>query len=116
MSYDIYLDDPKGVVCQIDNDFKGGIYALGGSPEAWINVTYNYSQHYREHIDAEKGIRWIYGKTGAEVLPRLKEAVSKLGVEPSEDYWEPTPGNAGRALLALIAFAEARPDGVFSGD
>lgn len=119
MSYDIYLKDPKtDKIIEFDNPhfIVGGTYALGGTTEAWLNITYNYGEHFREHIDKEKGIRWIYGKTGKEVLPRLAAAVVALGIEPHPDYWKPTPGNAGIALLGLIVFAKARPDGIFSGD
>jgi hypothetical protein len=166
VSYDIRLTEPDtgDTICFDEaHDHKGGTYAMGGTNEAWLNITYNYSPFYRQHVDNEQGIRWLYGKTGAEVLPRLRAAVAKLGTEqwtgtflglnwPTSHYekwgprlrgvdleapenaglrnealaagvvkdcggyWKPTPGNAGHALLGLIAFAEARPDGVFQGD
>jgi hypothetical protein len=49
--------------------------------ECDINITYNYSPFYREYIDSELGIRWIYGKTGAEVKERLEKAILKLGIQ-----------------------------------
>jgi hypothetical protein len=119
MSYDIDLTEPTTgnvIVFPENHPFRGGTYAIGGTPEASLNITYNYSPHYRQTIDAEQGIRWLYGKTGAEALPVLKKAVAQLGTDQHSDYWEPTPGNAGHALLGLIAFAELRPDGVFAGD
>lgn len=33
-----------------------------------------------------------------------------------DNYWEPTEGNAKRALAGLLAFAQMRPDGVWAGD
>ncbi|WP_460924221.1 hypothetical protein, partial [Staphylococcus aureus] len=45
--------------------------------ECDMNITYNYSLFYYEHIDSENGIRWIYGKTGAEVKERLEKAILK---------------------------------------
>lgn len=119
MSYDICLKDPNtDEVIHFDkpHHIKGGTYAIGGTTEAWLNITYNYGEHFRNHIDAEEGIRWIYGKTGEEVLPKLRAAVETLGTEAYSDYWKSTPGNAGIALLGLIAFAETRPDGIFDGD
>ena len=61
-----------------------------------------------------KGIRSIYGKTGAESIPMLEKAISALGDDG--DYWNATEGNAKRALYGLLAFAKMRPDGVWDGD
>lgn len=119
MSYDIRLVDPKtGETISLEevHQYHGGTYQVGGTAEAWLNITYNYGSFYYQAIDGEKGIRWLYGKTGAEALPRLHKAVEELGTVQDADYWSATPGNAGHALLGLIAFAEARPDGVFDGD
>lgn len=82
--------------------------------EFWLNVTYNYARHY--HCLGERGIREIYGKTGAESIPMLKAAALRLGDDVSDDYWEATDGNAKRALLQLLAMARMRPDGVWDGD
>lgn len=48
MSYDIELCDPiTGVALELDapHQMRGGTYALGGTREAHLNVTYNYSRH-----------------------------------------------------------------------
>lgn len=118
MSYDIDLVDPVSKkVLQLDSPhhMRGGTYALGGTTDASLNVTYNYSSHFYKHL-GDGGIRIIYGKTGAESIPLLQEAISKLGDDVSEDYWEPTEGNAKRALVQLLALARMRPDGVWDGD
>lgn len=117
MSYDIELTDPvSGEVLQLDqpNQIKGGTYALGGTTEMSLNVTYNYSIHYS--AIGEDGIRSIYGKTGAESIPILQRGAATLGDESDPDYWKPTEGNAKRPLLQLLAFAKMRPDGVWKGD
>lgn len=118
MSYDIYLKDPvTHKVIEFDHvhDIKGGTYCLGGTKEAWLNITYNYGDHYRR-VFGEKGIRTIYGMTGAESISILKDAISKLEDDVSDDYWEPTEGNAKKALYGLLAFAQLRPDGIWDGD
>jgi hypothetical protein len=118
VSYDITLTDPvTGAMIMLDSphEMRGSTYALGGSREAWLSVTYNYSQHFYR-VMGEGGIRSIYGKTGAESLPILKAAADQLGSDVDPDYWAPTEGNAKRALLQLIALAELRPDGVWAGD
>lgn len=75
MSYDIRLCDPvTHETLEVDSPhlMAGGTYALGGTTELWLNVTYNYARHYR--CLGERGIREIYGKTGAESIPMLKAA------------------------------------------
>ena len=117
MSYDISLCDPvTGDVLELDapHHMRGGTYAVGGTTRAHLNVTYNYARHY--HCLGERGIREIYGKTGAESIPMLKAAALRLGDDVSDDYWEATEGNAKRPLLQLAAMARIRPDGVWDGD
>ena len=119
MSYDIDLTDPiTGSVLKLDgkHHMQGGTYQVGGTINLSLNITYNYSKHYCRVLDGEKGIRFIYGMTGAESLPVLKKAIDELGDDTTEDYWEPTEGNAKAALLQLHAMATMRPDGVWIGD
>lgn len=118
MSYDISLNDPvTREVLQLDepHQMKGGTYALGGTTEASLNVTYNYSEHFYR-VFGESGIRSLYGKTGAESLSILARAIAMLGDDVDDDYWAATEGNAKRALSQLAALATLRPDGVWDGD
>lgn len=120
MSYDIKLRDPmtKEVVELDEPHFmQGGTYALGGTTELWLNITYNYAKiYYRDDVFGKGGIRTIYGMTGAESIPVLEKAISALGDEIDEDYWKATEGNAKRPLYQLLAMAKMRPDGVWDGD
>jgi hypothetical protein len=119
MSYDIELADPlTGAALELDapHHMRGGTYAIGGCPTAALNITYNYAPHYYKTICAEKGIRAIYGKTGAESIAILKSAIEQLGDDMHDDYWQATEGNAKRALTQLLALAQMRPDGVWQGD
>ena len=142
MSYDIRLTDPvthETLMLDAPHDMRGGTYCVGGTQDAWLNVTYNYAVYYHkvfepvyrpEHECAADerdveygreigylyGIRSIYGMTGAESIPVLRRAADQLGDETNPDYWEPTEGNAKRPLLQLIALAQLRPDGVWDGD
>lgn len=118
MSYDIDLIDPvthETLELDTPHQMRGGTYAIGGTTQAHLNVTYNYAKILYRTL-GEFGIRTIYGKTGAESIPILTAAVGKLGDDVSEDYWEPTEGNVKKALLQLTALAQLRPDGVWSGD
>ena len=120
MSYDISLKDPvTHKVLEVDSphQMRGGTYAMNGTTELWLNVTYNYSQYYyRDDVFGENGIRSIYGLTGAESIPLLRKAIDALGDDVASDYWLPTEGNAKRPLTQLLAMAQMRPDGVWDGD
>lgn len=118
MSYDIYLNDPvTGDVIEFDEPhfLKGGTYQLGGTYQAWLNITYNYSNHFYK-IFGERGIRSIYGKSGIDSIPILENAISRLGDDVDENYWKSTEGNAKRSLYGLLTFAKVRPDGIWNGD
>lgn len=134
MSYDIRLIDPVTKdTLSVDekHHITGGTYAVGGTNFLDLNVTYNYGAHYRrifgdESVELDSfdkmfgggktGIRKIYGMTGAESIPILEAGIAKLADDVSDNYWEPTEGNAKRALLGLLAFAKMRPDGIWDGD
>ena len=118
MSYDIDLRDPvTHDVLELDepHDMRGGTYAIGGTREAHLNVTYNYAPIFRREL-GENGIRTIYGMTGAESIPMLEAAAARLADDATGNYWDATEGNAKRALLQLVALAKLRPDGVWDGD
>lgn len=120
MSYDISLTDPvtKEIIEVGDTHFmQGGTYALGGTKELWLNVTYNYGSIFRRpEVLGEEGIRTIYGMTGAESIPVLQKAIANLDDDTTPDYWEATDGNAKRPLCQLLAMAQMRPDGIWAGD
>ena len=134
MSYDIELVDPitrETLELDAPHHMRGGTYAVGGTTRAHLNVTYNYSDHYRRVFaprattEAERsdwgrdeltGIRTIYGLTGADSLPVLDRAIAQLGDDTHPDYWQATEGNAKRALVQLRALAAMRPDGLWAGD
>ena len=118
MSYDIDLCDPvtKAIIeVGTPHQMRGGTYQVGGSTQLSLNVTYNYSQLFQKVL-GKKGIRRIYGMTGAKSIAIIERAAQKLKNDVDSDYWKPTEGNAKRALLQLVALAQMRPDGVWHGD
>lgn len=140
MSYDISLCDPatkETLLMDNPHQIKGGTYAAGGTSEMWLNITYNYADwYYKDGVFGKegkdnKGIRTIYGMSGAEIIPVLKHAIEALENSQEEisneelkkyeehgvnGYWIPTRVNAIRPLYSLLAFAQMRPDGVWDGD
>lgn len=117
MSYDIRLEKDGETVCFDHPHFEmGGTFAVGGTSEAWLNVTYNYAPYFYR-VMGEKGIRTIYGMTAEDSLPVLADAISKLDNDFNPDYWKPTEGNAKKALQSLWELAKKAPrDAVWSGD
>lgn len=118
MGYDIRLCDRvthETILLDAPHAMAGGTCAVGGTREAWLSVTYNYGDVYRR-VMGDGGIRSIYGMTGAESIPVLEGAAARLADDATDDYWEPTEGNAKRPLLQLAALARMRPDGVWDGD
>lgn len=116
MGYDVSLRDPvthETLEVGSRHFMEGGTYAVGGTGELWLSVTYNYAPFYGRAFDAEGGLRSIGGMTGADSIPVLEAAADRLGNDASGDYWEPTEGNAKRPLLQLAAMAKMRPDGVW---
>lgn len=140
MSYDISLKDPvtnKTLCTKFNHEMTGGIYAIGGTNELWLNITYNYARwYYHAGVFAatkeeSKGIRTIYGKSGAESIPILRSAIAALqALEEdiseqdrlacisvgADGYWMPTKENAIRPLYQLLSMAQLRPDGIWDGD
>lgn len=111
MSYDISLKDPvtkKTIELNEPHFMQGGTYAMGGTKELWLNITYNYSPYYYEATDkdprfahdevscyyadgtkgpmeTEYGIRGIYGKTGAESIPMLEDMIRRITEKYQKD-------------------------------
>jgi len=111
MSYDINLKDPvtkETIELDEPHFMRGGTFAVGGTKELWLNITYNYSHYYYEAtdkdprfahdevscyyadgtkgpIETEYGIRGIYGKTGAESIPMLEDMIRRITEKYQKD-------------------------------
>ena len=112
MSFDVTLQKDGNPV-QIPNHSEGGTHVFGGTTDAELNVTYNYSGHYFRELHDEKGLRWLNGKKAVDCTRKLEKTVEALGVERDSDYWADTPGNAGYALSILLDWARQHPEAVF---
>ena len=106
MSYDIELKDPitkETIEFDEPHQMKGGTYQIGGTHEAWLNITWNYSEYYYEATENDPrffgklpdddendeprnlGIRGIYGKTGAESLKMLADMIYRIDCKYKKD-------------------------------
>lgn len=121
MSYWVYLENEDGCRCIIDRHEEGGTYAIGGTADAVLNVTYNYSWFYKRCL-GEGDLRWLDGRQAAECIEQLDKAIGELGTDQHHsgcdpdapiDYWAPTPGNAGYALNILLGWARQYPNARF---
>ena len=117
MSYDVSLLDPVTrerlhAPGEVKHLIAGGTYCLGGTVEMWLNITFNYAPMFQKAFQNDDGIHVLTGKLGAEAIPLLGDAISRLGNDVVPDYWEATEGNAKKALYGLLALCQMRPDGV----
>lgn len=115
MSYDCRLVDPvtkEPLYTPSKHEITGGTYCIGGTNEIWLNVTYNYCGHFRKVMPPE-GLRGLDGMMAADSIPVLENGIALLGNDVDDNYWEPTEGNAKKALYGLLALAKLRPDGAW---
>ena len=117
MSYDIEIVDPvtEEVLHTPDGSnhyIRGGTYAINGTSEMWLNITYNYSNIISKVFNNELGIKLLENKTAVDAIPILAKAVDLLGNDVDDDYWKPTEGNVKKALYGLLALCKMRPDGI----
>lgn len=97
MSYDINLIDLAGGVVQVARHEEGGTYALGGTTDASLNVTWNYAPYFYAHLDKERGIRWLYGKTGGECIERLESAIDAIKADEELEHQQLQSVEEGKA-------------------
>ena len=110
MSYDVDFCDPVSKkVIELDEPhfMRGGTYAIGGTKELMLNITYNYSENYSKH---NFSINDLDGKTALDVIPELERVIALLGDDVSSNYWDATDGNAKKALIQLLTMCRMRPD------
>lgn len=108
MSFDIRLEDEHGIAVMVPPHEEGALVVVGGNFEADIQVTYNYSKHFK--------FKDLHGMKAADTIEKLRQAVSFLGTTRHENYWEPTPGNAGHCCAVLLRWAEAHPEAKWNVD
>lgn len=117
MSWSFDLCDPvtKEVLSTDEKHFMfGGNICVGGETAMTLDITYNYSDIINSVIGGEYSYACLLdGQSGAETVPILKDAISKLSNDVDDDYWKATEGNVKRALSQLLAFAQMRPDGIW---
>ena len=118
MSYDLRIIDRKGdtVTIPSPHNITGGMYQLGGSRELWLNITCNYAPIFRKvfekyRTENKRGIRVLEGVSVKESKPMLREAISQLGDDVNDNYWDATEGNVKKSLENLLKLADLCPDG-----
>lgn len=112
MSYGVYFTDPvsREVIELKDVHYmRGGTYAVGGTKDLYLNITYNYARNYAKH---DFSIRDLNEKTAFEAITELERVIQLLGDDVTDNYWDATDGNAKRALISLLTMAKIRPDAI----
>lgn len=117
MGYDIsFLDPVSKQMIQLEHThhMHGGTYAIGGTSNLEFYITFNYAEIYSKHnfnvVDD------LNGKLAVDVIPVLDRVISELGDDTDPDYWNPTEGNAKRALITLRTMAKMRPDALIEAE
>ena len=122
MSWWVYLKDEQDNLCSVPPFIEGGttygeVDTTGKiipSPNsvAEINVTYNYAIHFGDL--GSDGLRSLNGLRAKYAIDTLQKVIQKLNTDRSDDYWEPTEGNARHTLEILLKWAQLCPDAIFS--
>lgn len=110
MSYDINLvdkDTGEYLYTNDEHNLTGGTYAVGGTKELYLNITFNYYKIFKEY---NLYIPDLDNQLVADVLSNLCSTYAEMEGEPSDNYWEATEGNAKKALKNLIALCSLAPD------
>lgn len=111
MGYDCYLVDKNKKVITLDEIFdrSGGIYAIGGSKEAWLYITYNYSPIFQKVLGFS--LSDLDGKCVKDTLEDLENAIGLLSEDDKTDnYWDSTEYNVKKALQDLSYLGKHKPD------
>lgn len=130
MSWDVSLCDPvTNEVLELDSPhfMRGGTYAVDGTREMSLNITFNYTRFYNDVFEC--GFRALDGMSAVKSIPILKAAIEKIKSPLTPDlnqeeweyyesrqatgYWMPTKENCLRPLYQLLSLAQMRPDGVW---
>ena len=133
MSWDVDLCDPvTNEVLELDSPhfMRGGTYAVDGTREMSLNITFNYTRFYNDAFKG--GFRALDGVSAVKSIPILKAAIEKIKSPLTPDlsqeewelyesqqatgYWMPTKENCLRPLYQLLSLAQMRPDGVWRVD
>lgn len=120
MSYDAYFkQNGKTVTLAAPHSLAGGTYVRGGTRDAWLNITYNYSPWFCEAWPPN-GVNHLDGKTAAEVAAAIRAALPVVTASKLPErvcscdgimacYWAATRENAESALRDLLQLAEMAP-------
>ena len=108
MGYSIRIKRADGgdAVLPEKHDITGGTYAVGGTRDAWLYITYNYAAIFAR-VMGDGGVNQLDGGCVKDSVPVLEKAIAALGeAQPDADYWKATDGNAKKALVGLKAIAD----------
>ena len=84
MSYDIRIVDKETkmpIMLENKHDIIGGTYAVGGTRELWLNITYNYAPFFRKvfSMQGTDGIHCIDGENAASTTAWMVAGRSNPG-------------------------------------
>lgn len=117
MGWGVYLRDEDGTTVSVPKHTEGGTIVVGSKDEAYISITYNYSELFKQAgLGSLKEA--LQDKKAKDVVENILSAAATLGGRPvgterDPDYWKPTAGNARHALTVLAKWCELHPEATF---
>jgi len=111
MSYDVNFkrkNKDEWIQLREKHCISGHMYCEGGTTEAWINITTNFYDHFEKAFGCDKGLKLLHNKPIQECVDLVAGAIKWMQknrngetLEPDEDAWKKTLGNAYQSLQKL---------------
>jgi hypothetical protein len=113
MGWDVHLELPDGTTARVESHQEGSTIAIGGSDEADMCVTYNYSPIYYEKF-GQSLPDYLKDKRARNTIKFLEKGLKKFTTtDPTGSYWDKNEGNAGHMVVVLLAWARSNPDAIW---
>lgn len=114
MGVDITLYYANEGDISVPSHVEGSNVVIGGSTEASMSITYNYSKLWGLALRAN-GHKWqgmlqfLTVEKAGQLSNRLAIIIDELGLRQNDNYWLDTPGNAGHIASVLLKWCELHP-------
>lgn len=110
MGWSIYITDKNGETVRLKSPHKisGSDFAVGGTQDLWMTLTFNYSRYYYQ-IWPCGGLCFLHGLSVKNAMRTLLEGMLLLKGEQCGDYWHASEGNARAGLLSILSLCALSP-------
>jgi hypothetical protein len=82
-----------------------------------VKETFNRHKIYYDKLDKEQGIRWLYGKSYAQIKDRCHYFIKEVGTDINGYFYDGEDvGYAGIIIQKILTYAKEYPFAVIKGD